>query len=78
MGPMTLFSRHEAEAKLNKTVRARMALRGVPVGTTGKVIRVEESPDGCSVVVQWDSSLAPQRPSLFSKDLYALYLAEEP
>lgn len=76
MGPMALFSRQEAEAKLNKTVRARMALRGVPVGTTGKVIRVEESPDGCSVVVAWDSPLAPQRPSLFSKDFYSLYLEE--
>ncbi|MCS6926756.1 MAG: hypothetical protein NZ578_12725 [Candidatus Binatia bacterium] len=76
MGPMALFSKPEAEAKLHKTVRARMPLRGVPVGTTGKVVRVEESPDGCSVVVVWDSPASTPRPSLFSKDFYALYLEE--
>jgi hypothetical protein len=73
-----LFAKHEAEAKLNKTVRARMALVGIPIGTTGKVVRIDESPEGCAVIIEWDLPPSPQHKGWFSKDMYSLYIAEEP
>jgi hypothetical protein len=71
-----LFTRHEAEAKLNKTVRTRMALVGIPLGTAGKIVQIEETADGCAVIVAWD--LPTPRRNRFSKDLYELYVTEEP
>lgn len=74
MGTM-FFTRHDAEAKLNKTVCTRMALVGIPLGTTGRVTQIEETSEGCAVIVEWN--LPTPRRNRFTKDLYELYVSEE-
>jgi hypothetical protein len=64
-----------------KRVYTRFTLIGIPKGTTGIVQRVEQTTDGCAVIVQWDVPLAPNRArwpheDRFNKDMYATYLLE--
>jgi hypothetical protein len=80
---MMLFTHEEAQAKLAQLVRTHVAFVGVPVGTRGTVVRVEQTPEGCCVVIQWDLLLALLRhcgphENWFSRALYDRCLVEEP
>jgi len=78
---LSLFTYAEAQAKRGLRVCTRLTLIGIPNGTTGTVQRVEQTLDGCVVVVQWDvprSPICPRWPpeDKFSKDSYETYLVE--
>ncbi len=52
-----LFTKNEAEAWLNRRVRALRDFPGVPKGTTGKVIEMEEiTSDHFGLIIEWDLS----------------------
>jgi hypothetical protein len=49
----TAFTRAEAQAKVGKRVRARVAFAGIPEGAVGTIIRVDRVIDGYDVEVTW-------------------------
>lgn len=78
------FRYREATEKLHRTVKTRTTFADIPAGTTGTAHRVEQSLDGCSVVIQWHLPYSPASrrsrwpyEDWFSKNLYQEYLTEE-
>ena len=49
----TSFTRAEAQAKVGRRVRARVAFAGVPEGAIGTIVRVDHVIDGYDVEVAW-------------------------
>lgn len=47
------FTRAEAQAKVGKQVRTRVAFAGVPEGAVGTIIRADRVIDGYDVEVTW-------------------------
>jgi hypothetical protein len=69
------FSYTEASAKLDMRVKTRTAFSPeLPIGTTGTVRRLEETIDGCFLVIRWDLPTLPEH--MFSKHLYTSQLVE--
>ena len=52
----TAFTRAEAQAKVGKRVRTRVAFAGVPEGLVGTIIRADRVIDGYDVEVTWGGS----------------------
>lgn len=59
------FTREEAQAKMGERIRARVELAGVPIGTTGIVVRFDDDvgDDGYDLGVLWE---LPQGPPPFA------------
>jgi hypothetical protein len=49
----TAFTRAEAQGKIGKRVRTRIAFAGVPPGAVGTIIRADRVIDGYDVEVAW-------------------------
>ena len=49
----TSFTRAEAQAKVGKRVRTRVAFDGIPEGAIGTIIRADRVLDGYDVEVAW-------------------------
>jgi hypothetical protein len=68
----TAFTRAEAQAKVGRRVRARLAFAEVPAGALGTVVRVDRVVDGYDLEVAWRR---PGRPTpwieWFTKAEYA-------
>jgi len=58
MEPLDVFTREEGEAKVGKSVKARVAFRDVPRGTRGLVVQIDgainEAREGYDVCVRWE------------------------
>ncbi len=52
----TAFTRVEAQAKVGKRVRTRVAFVGVPEGTVGTIIQADRVINGYDVEVTWGGS----------------------
>ena len=79
--PMTryFFGREAAEALIGQRVRALVEFRGVPKGTTGKVVRMDpaDNNDTYTVGVEWDLPSRGKPPvDTFTRDQYYRYLEE--
>jgi hypothetical protein len=48
------FTEAEAQAKVGKVVHSLVEFSGVPKGSTGRVIKIDDLGDGWDVVIQWD------------------------
>lgn len=73
------FGKEAAEALIGQRVRALVEFRGVPRGTTGKVVRASpaDGNGGYSVGVEWDLPSRGKPPvDTFSRDQYYSYLEE--
>jgi hypothetical protein len=72
------FGKEAAEALIGRRVRALMEFRGVPKGTTGKVVRADPvNGDIYSVGVEWDLPYRGRPPvDRFSRDEYLTKLEE--
>lgn len=76
-----LFSYQEAERKLGKVEEACFDVEDIPAGTIGKVVRIEPSISGYSLVVEWNYKMVPLRErwpleNHFGFYTYATYLRE--
>lgn len=77
------FSKQEAGSKMGRTIRSLGEFPGVPKGTTGHVVDLEEmGRAGFAVVVEWDvprrqfgTKQEPIR-DWFTKDEYERFLVE--
>jgi hypothetical protein len=75
------FGKEAAEALIGQRVRSLVEFRGVPRGTTGKVVRADPTPTGdgdrYEVGVEWDlPSFGRPRIDTFSRDEYYTNLEE--
>jgi hypothetical protein len=73
------FGREAAEALIGQRVRSLVEFRGVPKGTTGKVVRAyqEDGNGGYTVGVEWDLPYSGKPPvDRFSRDEYYTNLEE--
>lgn len=73
------FGREAAAALIGQRVRALVEFRGVPKGTTGRVVRADPagSADTYSVGVEWDLPYRGRPPvDTFSRDEYYTNLEE--
>jgi hypothetical protein len=76
------FSEQQAQALLGTRIRTRVPFSGVPAGTEGTVISVDQLPAGHTVAVAWVLPYRPfgtQRGPLvdwFSKSEYRRFLDE--
>lgn len=73
------FGRQAAEALIGQRVRNLMEFRGVPRGTTGRVVRADPAGNGneYSVGVEWDLPYSGKPPvDRFSRDEYYTTLEE--
>ena len=52
----TAFTKAEAQAKVGKRVRTRVAFAGVPEGAVGTIISADRVIDGYDVEVTWGGS----------------------
>lgn len=72
------FSMEEASVKVGRRVETLVACSGVPQGTTGVVVRYDETGGGFDVGIAWE--LPERRPTplveWFSKDAYEECLRE--
>src|SRR5919109_3650593 len=73
----TAFTRAEAQAKVGRRVRTRVAFAEVPEGALGTIIRVDRVIDGYDVEVAWVWS-GRRTPWIewFTKAEYAAHLIE--
>lgn len=74
------FSREEAQVKLGRRVRAVVGVEGVPTGTFGCVMQLDEiEKDGFEVIVEWYVLIDGKRQhDWFSKEKYERFLIDEP
>lgn len=74
------FGKEAAEALIGVRIRSLVEFRGVPAGTTGRVVRADETlePDAYSVGVEWDMPSLGRPPPVdtFTRDQYYSYLEE--
>jgi hypothetical protein len=72
------FGREAAVALIGQRVRALVEFRGVPRGTTGKVVRIDPAGgDRYGVGVEWDLPYSGKPPiDTFSRDEYYTNLEE--
>lgn len=78
------FTKQEADAKIDRRVRATVAIKKIPPSTTGRVVRIELLLTyGHCVVVEWDLLPNPQLDrsvwpyeDWFNKTMYKEYLSE--
>jgi hypothetical protein len=73
------FSRAEARAKLGRQVRSSVEFSGIPKGTAGRVVQIEEiEPGDFEVVIEW--KLPKRQPALcywLTKKHYRQFLFED-
>ena len=67
------FTYQEAAVKIGKIVEACFEIADIPAGTIGKVIRIEQRIIGCSLVVEWNYKLTPQRKQWPLEDSFGFY-----
>jgi hypothetical protein len=73
------FGKEAAEALIGQRVRSLVEFRGVPKGTTGRVVRADRTgnDDAYSVGVEWDLPSSGKPPvDRFSRDEYYTNLEE--
>lgn len=75
------FGKDAAAALIGQRVRSLVEFRGVPKGTTGKVVRADPNPTGnanaYTVGVEWDLPSSGKPPvDRFSRDEYYTNLEE--
>lgn len=71
------FTEEEAKEKVGRRVKALAEFAGVPVGTTGQVVGIDEAPGGYDVAVEWDlSGRARPLQDWVTKDEYETQLLE--
>jgi hypothetical protein len=76
------FGKEAAEALIGQHVRSLVQFRGVPKGTTGRVVRADRpdptgDPEAYSVGVEWNLPSSGKPPvDTFSRDQYYSYLEE--
>lgn len=73
------FGKEAAAALVGQRVRSLVEFRGVPKGTTGRVVRADQTgdPEAYSVGVEWAlPSLGKPPVDTFSRDQYYAYLEE--
>lgn len=73
------FGKEAAAALIGRRVRSLVEFRGVPKGTTGKVVRADPTGNGdtYSVGVEWDLPYSGKPPvDRFSRDEYFTNLEE--
>jgi hypothetical protein len=71
------FGKDAAEALIGQRVRSLVEFRGVPKGTTGKVVRADIANGGYTVGVEWDLPYSGKPPvDKFSRDEYYTNLEE--
>ena len=74
------FSREEAQAKLGRRVRAIVGVDGVPTGTLGFVMQLDEiEKNDFEVIVEWYVVIDGKRQhDWFSKEQYEHCLMDDP
>jgi hypothetical protein len=72
------FTESEAKDKIDRSIRSLVEFSGVPKGTVGKVVQIDELAGGYDIVVEWflPGRGKPLR-DWFSKDEFEKYLIEE-
>jgi len=75
------FTALEAQRKIGKTVQTKVAFRGLPLATRGRVSDASQSLAGSFVIVSWDvgeimGNHRWHEQDSFSKEHYGFYLAE--
>jgi hypothetical protein len=72
------FAEHEAKRILGQCIRSLIEFSGVPQGTTGRVVEVDEiEPGGFDAVIEWDlSSRSKPLRDWFTKSEYEQFLVE--
>lgn len=75
---LTRFSKTEAEARLGKRVRTKLAIDGIPAGSVGYVMQIDEMERGAfELIVEWYSLVhGKKQHNWFSKDAYSQRLIE--
>lgn len=74
----TRFNKAEAEARLGRMVRTKIAIDGVPAGATGHVMQIDEMElGGFDLIVEWHVLVHGKRQhNWFSRDNYDQQLIE--
>jgi hypothetical protein len=67
------FTYEEAVAKLGAVVEACFDIAEIPAGTVGTVVRVQDEPQGCAVVVAWRYQGTPTRPPAALETFFGYY-----
>ena len=77
------FSKDQAEALLGKKIRSLADFSGIPAGTTGTVVAIDEVyTEGFDVVIEWDlgdrlyGAQTKQLRDWFTRDEFEKFLVE--
>ena len=78
--PPVRFTGEEARAKLGSRVRSIVAIDGIALGTSGRVMQVDEiESNRFDLIVEWDTRLEGKRQhDWFTKEQFERYLIAEP
>ncbi len=78
MTVLTRFSKSEAEARLGRRVRTTLAIDGIPAGSTGYVMQMDEMErDSFELIVEWYVLVhGKKQHNWFTKDDYSHQLVE--